>query len=108
MKSDSLFANDMKQLFLFTHIPYQQNERIRKQQGLFLVPSIINISIDDILKDYKLNTGMLNGQLTAVKLTFKKEMIQNFWHRLKKMNITHETIYPGLEGFCKSLKLNLL
>ena len=94
--------------FIFKYEPKQQNERIRKQQGLFIVPSVINKSIDDILLDYSITNGKLqNNNDVAIKLVFKKEVIKEFWNELRKMNITQETIYPGFEGFCKSLKLNI-
>jgi len=90
--------------FIYRFEPKQKNERIRKQQGLFLVPSVINKSIDEILTNYRIEDGILNGNLVAVKFIFEKEGITEYWKKLKQMNITHETIYPGFEGFCKSLK----
>ena len=86
----------------------RMNERIRRQQGLFLVPSIINKSMSELLKDYGIENGELGGSKVAIKFVFKAKDITKYWNKLKHMNITHETIYPGLDGFCKSLKLNIL
>jgi hypothetical protein len=93
--------------FVYSFEPSQKNERIRKQQGLFLVPSVINKTYDEILNEYPIKDGKLNGNAVAIKLIFKKDAIKEYWTNLRKMNITHETIYPGFEGFCKSLKLNI-
>lgn len=93
--------------FLYPYDPIEKNQRLRVQQGLFLVPSLINVPFDDVLKEYGIKKGLLNGEETAIKLIFDKEHLKDWWLRLIQMNITHETIYPGLEGFCKSLKLNL-
>ncbi|MED3821393.1 FRG domain-containing protein [Priestia aryabhattai] len=94
--------------FVYPYEPFEQNERIRKQQGLFLVPNVINKTINEILESYGIEDGKLDGQEIAYKLIFSKDYIQEWWSRLKQMNITHETIYPGMEGFCKSLKLNII
>ncbi|WP_277587543.1 FRG domain-containing protein [Psychrobacillus antarcticus] len=94
--------------FVFSFDPIQKNERIRKQQGLFLVPSVINKTIYEILFQYGIKNGELNDKLVALKFVIKSENINEYWHKLKQMNITHETIYPGFDGFCKSLKLNIL
>ncbi|MEA3318924.1 MAG: FRG domain-containing protein [Bacillota bacterium] len=94
--------------FVYPYEPFEKNERIRKQQGLFLVPSVIDMTINEILETYGIEEGKINGEDVAIKLVFKGNNINEWWFRLKQMNITHETIYPGLEGFCKSLKLNLI
>jgi hypothetical protein len=107
-KSQTFFKRGTSDIFVYTYEPYQKNERLRKQQGLFLVPSVTNKNIDEILKTYDIKDGSLKGEKVALKFIFSKEYILDYWSKLKQMNITHETIYPGFEGFCKSLKLNIL
>lgn len=94
--------------FLYSYEPTEKNERIRKQQGLFLVPSHINMTFNDILDSYEIEEGFKHEKAAALKLVFSKEVINEWWFKLQQMNITHETLYPGLEGFCKSLKLNII
>ncbi|OLO26866.1 hypothetical protein BTR23_21850 [Alkalihalophilus pseudofirmus] len=98
----------ISELFIFRYDPNQKNERLRTQQGVFLVPSLINKSMDDILKEYNIKNSKMNGKEVTYKFIFNKEHLQDYWYKLKQMNITHETIYPGLEGFCRSLKLHIL
>ncbi|HWO74365.1 MAG TPA: FRG domain-containing protein [Bacillus sp. (in: firmicutes)] len=93
--------------FLYSYEPLEKNERLRKQQGLFLVPSFINMTIEEILNTYGVINGELNGEKVAIKIIIKRNDFKDWWFRLVQMNLTHETIYPGLEGFCKSLKLNI-
>lgn len=93
--------------FLYPYHAIEQNHRLRIQQGLFLVPSLINVTFDYILKEYGIENGLLDEEETAVKLIFDNDDLKYWWSKLIQMNITHETIYPGLEGFCKSLKLNV-
>lgn len=94
--------------YILDYQPARMNERIRRQQGLFLVPSIINKSMTELLEDYGIENGEFGGSKVALKFVFKAKEITKYWKKLKHMNITHETIYPGLDGFCKSLKLNIL
>lgn len=93
--------------FLYPYDPLEKNQRLRIQQGLFLVPSLINVTFDKILEEYGIENGELDGEVVATKLIFEKKNLEYWWAKLIQMNITHETIYPGLEGFCKSLKLNV-
>ncbi|WP_066385448.1 FRG domain-containing protein [Neobacillus mesonae] len=104
-----IFSRIMKhnKHFIFSFEPFQKNERIRRQQGLFIVPSVINKTFDEILNEYSIVDGKLNKKFVAIKLIFKKDAIKEYWLNLRRMNITHETIYPGFEGFCKALKLNI-
>ena len=98
--------DEHQELFLFPYEPLQKNERIRHQQGLFLVPSVIDKTVDEILESYHENDVF--NKLAAYRVIVKKEQIKEFWYFLKHFNITHETIYPGFEGFCKSLKHHAL
>lgn len=93
--------------FLYPYDPIEKNQRLRIQQGLFLVPSLVNVTFDEILEKYGIENGKLDGEVVAAKLIFEKKNLEYWWAKLIQMNITHETIYPGLEGFCKSLKLNI-
>lgn len=105
---ENCFSNDPKNTFVVKYVPELKNERLRKQQGLFLVPSVCHKTIDDILKEYGIKEGKLGNEMVAYKLVFKAANIEYYWRRLRQMNITHEMIYPGIDGFCKSLKLNLM
>ncbi|MGO4888050.1 FRG domain-containing protein [Anaerobacillus sp. MEB173] len=107
LKKDVFSPDYPSELFVYRYEPYQKNERLRIQQGLFLVPSVINKTLEQILHVYNIVDGKLNGKDVMYKLIFHTEDLQDYWFKLRQMNITHETIYPGLEGFCRSLKLNI-
>lgn len=108
LKNSVFYADDEPvESFLYPYDPIEKNQRLRIQQGLFLVPSLIDVSFDQILQEYGIENGELNGNVVATKLIFEKKNLEYWWTKLIQMNITHETIYPGLEGFCKSLKLNI-
>jgi hypothetical protein len=104
---DFTFEKSNKHRFIYSWSPSKKNERIRVQQGLFLVPSVYDEPIDKILGKYtKVKKGFLNEKEVFIRYTFDSEaLIGELWEKLSLFNLTHETIYPGLDGFCKGLKL---
>lgn len=96
------------------------NERISRQQGLFLVPSTINVPFEDILQRYynednyftsdieDLKNWTNSRQITkysmsVLKINIGKTEKLRLTNALNQMNITSETMYPGLEGLAKSV-----
>ena len=113
-----------KELYIIT--PSLCNERISKQQGLFIMPSDISVSfmnnLDSVLSkaDPEIERieipikGLLDYSYTEYGkiaqrdiLLFKINIPKRFKLQLTKlllqMNITAETLYPGLSGMAKSL-----
>jgi hypothetical protein len=76
---------------------YKQDARQSVQQSTFLFPLDINSSF---MKNMKATLD--NKCYKKIKITSKirPKIIQ----KLYRMNITHATLYPGIEGFSKSLK----
>lgn len=77
--------------------PEKENERLTIQQGLFLCPSDPNNFMESLY---------FSGNYTD---HIKKIIIPNACRRevlkdLKFMNITHATLFPGLDGFARSLR----
>lgn len=94
-----VFANHEQ--FLMPLKPKALNERIVAQQGLFLAQgNIYNTFFDNLLA--------LGDE--EVKLKVIKFQIPNLWrakilHDLRQMNIGPDSLFPGLDGFARSLKL---
>lgn len=65
--------------FLYPYDPIEKNQRLRIQQGLFLVLSLINVTFDDILKEYGIDKGLIDGEEIAIKLIFNKEHLKYWW-----------------------------
>jgi len=103
--------------------PNIANQRITIQQGLFLMSSNLSKSFEDVfnsvmgINDNTLNTEIVN-LLNASYNRFAKSGIKNLvqfkiviprkfkWELTKllhQMNISAETLFPGLEGMAKSL-----
>ncbi|MBN1414854.1 MAG: FRG domain-containing protein [Bacteroidales bacterium] len=83
--------------FLTPYEPKYSNDRLKAQQGLFLVPSNIYETFDTIFQKYECFNTAIRKIIIPARL--RLEGIR----RLRKMNITSDTLFPGIDGFCKSL-----
>lgn len=84
--------------------PYRQNERLQHQQGLFLIPLRMDISFEENLKRMALRNPK-SGTHPIQKFILKAdaEMIKTALRYFRKMNITIESLFPGLDGYARSL-----
>lgn len=106
--------------YLFMVRPRMCNERISRQQGLFLVPSTVNVPFEDILKGYyneenhftvgiddlkkwSYEKTLSQQAISVLKINIGKEDKLRLTKALHQMNITSETMYPGLDGLAKSV-----
>lgn len=100
--------------------PRMPNERINRQQGLFIIPSSVEVGFEEILKDYydehyylemdfdnviKLSIDYHYSQqsVSVLKINIPKVLKYNISNALRQMNITSETMYPGLDGLARSM-----
>ncbi|MBN8239971.1 FRG domain-containing protein [Marinobacter hydrocarbonoclasticus] len=78
--------------------PFQFNKRLGSQQGLFCLPLDISKSFEANLENYeKAEYEKFN------KIIIKYEIKETVLAYLREMNITAETLFPGIEGFAKSI-----
>ena len=111
---------DNEENYLYDTRPHLSNERINRQQGLFVIPSSIEIGFEDILKDYydssqygemkfedvvSLASAHSFGQqsVSVLKIEIPKSLKYGLSTLLRQMNITSETMYPGLDGLARSM-----
>lgn len=118
---NSRFAcKNSKDEYLYVTRPLLSNERINRQQGLFVIPSSINVGFDEILKCYYDSNLVYNmkfedvvrltdenryGQqaISVLKIEIPKRLKYGLSNLLSQMNITSETMYPGLDGLARSM-----
>jgi len=108
------FIDDDEQVIqpLFMKMPYiatvwpingfRLNERLRVQQGAFLIPG-------DISRPFMENVSALaNGKdaNTMVRLLIPDALRKEALRRLWSMNISRAALFPGLDGFARSLGVN--
>lgn len=108
---------DFKKLYMIT--PRICNDRISRQQGLFILPSTISHPFKDILKEYCdidniytndiKNFAMMTKdpdfykECGIIKILIPNKLRYKFTKSLRQMNISAETMYPGLDGLAKSV-----
>jgi hypothetical protein len=88
--------------FVYLGEPYAMNRRLIAQSGTFLIPAVLDKSIEDILRDYP------NPKETLIKFILPAEKVREKGMReLYRMNITQATLFPDLDGLARSLAYEL-
>lgn len=89
--------------------PYKSNQRALAQQGLFLYSNTTNWPFSTCLK-YVLRHARLNDRdagSALYKLQMPSTLRIPLLKELARMNISYATLFPGLDGFARSLETNL-
>jgi hypothetical protein len=81
--------------------PKRLTERITVQKGVFLCPGNPNVTIDENIE----SMDGFNDKENIVRLIIPRQKRMNYLENLYKMNITHTTLFPGLDGFAYSLSV---
>ena len=88
--------------FVWMGSPYEMNRRLIAQSGTFLVPSVLDQSIEEILKTYP------NPENTLVKFILPADKVrEKGMQELYRMNVTQATLFPDLDGLARSLAYEL-
>ena len=78
------------------------NRRLIAQSGTFLVPAVLDKSVEEILKEYP------NPRETLIKFILPADKVREKGMReLYRMNITQATLFPDLDGLARSLAYEL-
>ncbi|MFW5804524.1 MAG: FRG domain-containing protein [bacterium] len=80
--------------------PMTMNERLTIQQGLFLLPSGKQISFEESLSEYE----PFDSKKFIKKIIIPKSEGLTCLVDLNRMNINAASLFPGLDGFARSLK----
>ncbi|HBU6131996.1 TPA: FRG domain-containing protein [Enterobacter cloacae] len=100
--------------------PFNMHERLSRQQGLFAVPFEgrqsfeYNLSLtvnryqkelpkSRVIDSYIEELEILRYECALLKIKIPKLLHNEIRKELKLMNISSETLYPGIDGFSKSL-----
>lgn len=97
---DRYFAGNQLPVLWFGE-PSQMDRRLAAQSGLFVVPGVLDQSLDQILAHYG-HTGELLHQF-ILSPRMRAEAMQ----ALYRMNITYATLFPDLDGLARSLGYEL-
>ena len=77
------------------------DRRLVAQSGLFVVPGQIELTLDQILRNYQASEPLLKKIVLPVAL---REQVMRALYR---MNITHATLFPDLDGLARSIGYEL-
>jgi len=88
--------------------PFRLNRRLSVQQGLFLMPGDITKSFAQNLEATFKDFGGTEKHLQRVKIEPQTKGDRNeILRKLKNMNISNEALFPGLDGFARSVAESL-
>jgi len=100
---ESYFMSKTPKNFACPFNPFRLTERITLQRGVFMCPGNVNSTFKDNLTALKDHDKKDN--IVKFILKFDKDQIIKARENLYDLNITHATLFPGLEGFAKSLAM---
>jgi hypothetical protein len=81
--------------------PAEMDRRLVAQSGLFVVPGQIELTLEQILRNYEAGVALL----TKIVLPFA--LRDDVMRSLYRMNITHATLFPDLDGLARSIGYEL-
>ncbi|MBM2832223.1 MAG: hypothetical protein HW414_1275 [Dehalococcoidia bacterium] len=88
--------------FVLTENPYHFHTRLFVQQGVFLCPGDVSNKFEENLRAYAGWGSEKN--VRKIPLEFAREEVKNGLLELRRMNIYRGALFPGLDGFAKSMK----
>lgn len=90
--------------------PYYLNDRLIIQQGLFLSPGSVGYPFEDNVAElqYDLHGGSYTespdakNHLMKIEIATSGETRTNIMQNLIRMNMSHSTLFPGIQGYARS------
>lgn len=86
--------------FIWMGEPHTMNSRLIAQSGTFAVPGVLDLPVEEILRDK-------DQENILAKVVLANSVREVGMRELYRMNITHATLFPGLDGLAKSLAYEL-
>lgn len=101
-----LFGSSKVRPAVYAVNPYRRNKRLSIQQGIFLCPARIDIPFEDNLVDL-LSDQSANGSFYKLSINLNHTTRNEIFKHLFRMNVSRAALFPGLEGFSRSIEANL-
>lgn len=95
-----VFRKQRRMVFLIN--PFRLNERLVIQQGVFLAPGDITKSFMDNLAAVAPRSH-LRKRFVKIEVSLTKGFLKQAYFALRSMNINEATLFPGIDGFSRSL-----
>jgi hypothetical protein len=97
-----LYLSEQRKKFVDLENPFRLNTRLVIQQGTFLCPGDVSCSFEDNLKNLKDWNDRKN--VLKIFLNFSKQERETALNELHRMNINQASLFPGLDGYSRSMK----
>ena len=81
--------------------PRQMDRRLVAQSGTFVMPGVLDRSLDQIIGNYEAGVDLIQ------KVVLSQSMRSQAMQELYRMNITHSTLFPDLDGLARSMAYEL-
>ena len=98
---DKLYQNKEDEKFVLHDNPWRLNERLSIQQGIFLCPATVGSSFLSNLM--LMDAWYSRDNICKIVLDLELGKLIQFGRMLKRMNISSAALFPGLDGFSRSL-----
>ncbi|MDO8672139.1 MAG: FRG domain-containing protein [Dehalococcoidia bacterium] len=98
----SLFMAQFPLRFVHSANPMRLNERLTIQQGIFVAPGDVTASFEENLRAVPNHANLIKQ--IVINPVCRPEVLR----KLYSMGINSATLYPGLEGFARSLRTKSL
>ena len=86
--------------FIWMGEPHTMNSRLIAQSGTFAVPGVIDLPVEQVLGDQDQSNIL-------AKIVLANAVREVGMRELYRMNITHATLFPDLDGLARSLAYEL-
>lgn len=83
--------------------PTEMDRRLVAQSGLFVMPGVLDRSIDSILEGYP----AVDGQPLIVKYVMPIAMRTHAMNSLYRMNVTYASLFPDIDGLARATAYEL-
>lgn len=98
----ALFMDPTPLRFAYPTNPILLNERLTIQQGVFLVPGDVTATFEENV------CAVPNHSLNVIQIIIDPSCRQDLLRKLHRFGINAATLFPGLEGFARSLRTKSL
>jgi hypothetical protein len=92
-----------KRKFILPVTTFEMNERLGVQQGLFLCPGDVRVSFEDNLRVASLAELKKKWLKFTIPTKYRFDVLED----LRRMNISSASLFPGLDGFARSINADL-
>ncbi|MFZ6847003.1 FRG domain-containing protein [Undibacterium sp. RuRC25W] len=81
--------------------PEQMDRRLVAQSGTFVVPGVLDKTLEEVIQQYE------EGDTLIKKIVLPPSIREEAMLSLYRMNITHATLFPDLDGLSRSIGYEL-